>query len=225
MNKERSNNYPKTVSEFLHKIVSFIIREQPDSTEIFKLLTRAIKNCPINQEALKEAKPYNLIVICDQNQGRSQAEEAILRLIAQTIGLPLNLVSAGVNATPEKYGGKPGPIVTGKLEDLGISMNDATVDQLKESDIDENTIVLALCAKENIPDHVFRAKAVIAGYIKDSFPGSKAPDNKDALDHMIEKTAWLGLRVATRLAEAMEKSDFELFTKGLEDLILTKPSK
>lgn len=139
------------------------------------------------------------------------------------IGIPLNLRSAGVNATPEKYGGKPGPMIVRKLNELGIAISDATVDQLEENDIDDSTIVLALCAIEHIPDHAFRAKVVIAAEMVDNFPGSKAPNNTESLDSIMDEAAWLGLNVVTKLAEAIEQSDFAIFTKEFERLILTSP--
>lgn len=226
MKRERPSNYPQTMSEYLQAVIGFIIREGPDEIgieDMYKLFRSAVAHCPIDREVLKKAEPYNLLVICDQNQGRSQIEEAIIRPLAEIIGISLNIASAGVSATPDKYGGRPGPIIIQKMEELGIPMDGASVDQLTENDIDENTILLALCAKEKIPDYAFKAKVVIAAEIDDDFPGSEVPVNETSLDPIIEKTAWLALRVVAKLAETIEQSDFAIFEKEFERLILTQP--
>lgn len=229
MIEERFSNYPQTVSDYLNLLINFFVNEDPSPIDAYKFIKSAATHFPkfpfANREILNKSEPYNLLVICDQNQGRSQIEEAILKLLAQMIGVPLKLMSAGVNATPEKYGGKPGPKVIAKMESIGIPMGDATVDQLKESDINENTILVALCAKDNIPSCAFKAKVVVVREFKDNFPGSIIPDNSDLLDFLIADTAYLALRIVARLAESIEKSDFGIFIEEFKHQILSAPLK
>lgn len=209
---ERDGDKRLSLSEYLSYINRYIVVNDPTYTSLIGVLKVIAKNTHLSKEWESENFPTKILIICDQNQGRSQIEAAIVNLLVSELGLPLSVISAGVFATPEKYDGKPNPQVVNKLTALGISMEMAQVNQLSEDDVDANTLVIALNDPSILPEYVYKAKVVISTFMADHFPGSKLPKKADKLlDELVDETTYLGINIVLKLAEAFELSNFEIF--------------
>ena len=212
-------DYDRTVPGFIQLILYSLSVEHytygDPELERIQDFTKAIAYFyPGDKEKLRTASPLKILVICDQNQGRSQMVAAVIAELARNLGLNAEVKSAGQHATPEKYDGKPpGAVCTG-LERRQLDMSGATVNQLVPADSDENTIVLLLNDPATVSDFVYNARLVVNRYMMDQFPGSKVPKDADQiLEEVIDESAFLGIQFVLELARAIEFDDFERFVQ------------
>ncbi|MCB9813119.1 MAG: hypothetical protein H6772_01800 [Pseudomonadales bacterium] len=215
------NNRKSSPAEFLFMIDRAILIQGLSYHSLYRFLDNIGEYCPCSREWDSYISTLKVLVICDQNQGRSQVEAAIISYISRKLGMPVIIESAGSHATPDKYQGKPNPVIVNIMKNIGVSIEDAKVNQLKEEDIDNNTIVIALNNPENLPDFVFRAKVVINAFMEDHFPGSKVPEDDNALlEEIIIELTYLGINIVLKLSEALLASDISIFTNFFNKYII-----
>ncbi len=225
---ELPRNQLHPVDEFLHTILFSFVLDGGDRItydNLRHLFGVIASYYPGNKEKLRQAKPQKILVICDQNQGRSQIAEFLVQSFGDVLGMNLKVKSAGQHATLDKYGGRPSPVVRKNLTKLGIPIENATVDQLQESDIDNETIVIILKSSSDLPEFIYNARLVIGEYLADPFPESKIPKtNDERLFELFDSITYFTVSFVLKLAKAIEAKDNNLndFKKYFASKIIRK---
>ncbi|MCA9373514.1 hypothetical protein KC921_05495 [Candidatus Woesebacteria bacterium] len=210
------------MSGYLSLVQRFLVLEQPDPKDVLSFISESARFLPVEYEKLAGAPPAKIVVVCRENQGRSQIAEALLQATATMIGLPVTIKSVGLHATPEKYDGAPNPIVQYIMDVFGIPLVTATVKQIQPEDITEDTIVIILDDSE-LPDYIFLAKLVLVNHTND--PSLRARDNDDLLAGLsttLEELIYFAISLTFKLAETTAESDFAIFENYFHKLVRKK---
>ena len=103
-------------------------------------------------------KTDRILVICQQNVGRSQMAEGFLRSCSSS-RLRIVVMSAGlkkIDKMKSKYHNHPHPDVIRVMREVGVDVSRQTIDKLNSTMAERATKILVLCDKKFLPEFCSR---------------------------------------------------------------------